>query len=252
MSVLTLAGRELRSLFLSPLAWVVLAVVQFILGYVFLTRLEVYARIQPRLLALDEPPGLGDLVVAPLLGTAAIVLLLVTPMLSMRLIAEERRAGTLALLLAAPVSLTAITLGKYLGLMGFLLVMVALTALMPLSLMAGAAIDLGQLAAGLLGLTLVLGAFGAVGLFVSALAAQPTAAGVSTFGLLLLAWIIDWAGEAGAEGGSDLLGYLSMVQHYQALLKGVFSTTDLAYYLLVITGFLALTVWRLDQERLQA
>jgi len=177
------------------------------------------------------------------------VLLLITPLVTMRTLSEERRSRTISLLLSAPVSMTEIILGKYLGVLAFFLILIGLLALMPLSLLAGTDLDLGKLAAGLLGLTLVVAAFAAIGLFMSALTEQPTVAAVTTFGLLLLLWILDWAGNSGLET-SNLLGYLSMLRHYEPLLKGLFSSTDAIYYLLVTTLFLGFSIRRLDATRL--
>jgi ABC-2 type transport system permease protein len=248
--LLTIAGRELRSLFLSPLAWAILATVQFIIAYLFLSQVDAYLMLQPRLAAIEGAPGVADLVIAPLFGNAAIILLLITPMITMRVLSEERRNRTISLLFSAPVSMTEIILGKYLGVLGFFLVLLAMIALMPLSLLAGTELDLGKLAAGLLGLTLLLAAFSAIGLFMSALTDQPTIAAISTFGLLLLLWIIDWAGNSEVEV-SGLFAYLSMLRHYETLLKGLLHSTDILYYLLVTILFLGLSIRRLDADRLQ-
>ncbi len=247
--IVTIAARELKSLFLSPLAWSVLAVVQFILAYLFLAQIDNFSLIQPRLIGIEGAPGVTDIVVAPLLGDAAIILLLVTPLITMRILSEERRNGTLSLLFSAPVSMTEIVLGKYLGVLGFFMIMLAMVALMPLSLLAGTELDVGKLSAGLLGLGLQLAAFSAAGLFMSSLTEQPTVAAVSTFGLLLLLWIIDWAGNSGVEV-SGLLHYLSLLRHYESLLRGLFNSTDLIYYLLFIVTFLGLAIRRLDMDRL--
>ncbi len=249
MMIFTIAAREIRSLFLSPLAWAILAVTLFILAYLFLSQIEAYLLLQPRLAALQGAPGVSDIVVAPLFANAAVVLLLITPLVTMRTLSEERRSRTLSLLLSAPVSMTEIILGKYLGVLAFFLVLIGLLALMPLSLLAGTDLDLGKLAAGLLGLTLVVAAFAAIGLFMSALTEQPTVAAVTTFGLLLLLWILDWAGNSGLDT-SNLLAYLSMLRHYDPLLKGLFNSTDAVYYLLVITLFLGFSIRRLDATRL--
>ncbi len=246
--ILTIAGRELRSLFLSPLAWVLLAVVQLILAYLFLAQLEVYLNLQPRLAALEGAPGATDLIVAPLLADAAVVLLLVVPLVTMRLLSEERRAGTLELLLSAPVSMTEIVLGKYLGALAFLLIMLLLLALMPLSLLAAGGLDLGKLAAGLLGLALLAAAFAAAGLFLSSLTAQPAAAAAGTFGLLLLLWLGDWSARGG--GGDELVRYLALLSHYEPLLRGLVRSVDLAYFALFVLTFLVLSIRRLDAERL--
>ncbi|SCZ53226.1 ABC transporter permease subunit [Thiohalomonas denitrificans] len=248
MMVGHIAARELRSLFLSPLAWSVLAVVELILAYLFLSQVDEYARIQPRLAQMESAPGLTEVVAGPVFGIAAVVLLLVAPLLTMRLISEERRGGTLPLLLSAPVSMTEIVLGKYLGVMAFFMVMIGLIALMPLSLMLGGTLDFGLLAAQVLGLTLMLAAFAAAGLFMSTLTEQPTVAAVGSFGFLLLLWILDWAGGTGSD---SLFTYLSLQRHHEALLRGIFDTSDLAYYLLFITTFLVLSIRRLDAERLQ-
>jgi ABC-2 type transport system permease protein len=250
MRVLAIAGRELRSLFVSPLAWTVLAVVQLIAAYLFLVQIEAFLMLQPRLLGMEGAPGVTDVVVAPLFGNAAVILLLVVPLLTMRLVSEEHRNRTLSLLLSAPVSMTEIVLGKYLGLLAFLLAMLALLALMPLSLLVGGGLDLGKLGAGLMGLALLVASFAAAGLFMSTLTAQPTVAAVSTFGLLLLLWIIDWAGNAGSQA-SQLFAYLSLLRHYESLLLGMFNSADVVYYLLFTLTFLVLSVRRLDAQRLQ-
>lgn len=248
--IFTIAMRELRSLFLSPLAWAMLAVVQVVLGLLFLWRIELFQLYQAQLLALENPPGVTEFVVPELFANAAIILLLVVPLVSMRLIAEERRNRTLSLLFSAPISMTEIVLGKYLGLLLFLLILVALIALMPLSLLAGGGLDFGLFGSGLLGLTLLLASFAAVGLFMSTLTQYPTVAAISTFGALLLFWILDWSGQG--RGSGKLLASLSMFNHYRPFLEGLFDTADAVYHLLLITTFLVLSIRRLDADRLGA
>lgn len=249
-AVLAIAGRELRVLFASPSAWAMLAVVQAILGYLFLTQIDMFLQLRSQLMAMPDPPGLTEIVAPSLFGSAGIVLLMLVPMITMRSFAEERRNQTLPLLLSAPVSVSGIVFGKYLALMGFLSLVTALTALMPVSLMLGARLDLGLLAASVLGLWLLLGSFAALGLFMSTLTSHPMTAAVSTFGLLLLLWILDWASGSAGEGSGALLRQLSMLNHYQPLLKGVFAVADVAYFVLFIVLFLGLSVRRLDAERL--
>ena len=247
--IAAIAGRELKSLFLSPLAWAILGVVMFILGWLFLVQVDQFMLFQSRLASMPNGPGVTDVVVAPMLGDAGVVLLLVAPLITMRLLSEERRSGTLGLLFSAPVSMTEIVLGKYVGAVAFFLIMLALIAVMPLTLLAGTPLDLGKLAAGLLALGLLLSTFAAAGLFISSLTEQPTVAAVGTFGLLLLLWIIDWAG-AGRQNISGVLHYLSLSSHYQSLLKGLVSSTDLAYFLLLIVTFVVLSIRQLDRDRL--
>ena len=246
--IATLAAHELRRLFLSPLAWVILAVVQFILAWMFLAQLDLYLEAQAQLATLENPPGITELLATPLFSSTTLLLLLVIPLLSMRLVSEERRARTLPLLLSAPVSVSEIILGKYLGLLGFLALMLLLIVLMPLSLLGAGRLDFGLLAANLLGLALLVAAFAAASLYISTLTSQPTVAAVGSFGLLLLLWIIEWSGQG---GGDSVLAWLSLQRHYEALLQGLFDSADVAYYLLFIATFIILAIRRLDAERLQ-
>lgn len=251
MMAFVIAGREFRNLFLSPLAWTMLAVLQFILGFMFLAQLDYYLMLQPRLAGLQDAPGVTDAIVAPLFGNASIILMLVTPLLTMRLVSEERRNRTLSLLFTAPVSMAEIIIGKYLGVLSFLFVVIGMLALMPLSLYLGGTLDSGKILSNLLALTLLVSAYAAIGLYMSTLSNHPTVAGISTFGAILVLWILDWSTQSG-EKGTGLLQYLSMLRHYEGLLRGLVSTTDLCYFLLFITLFLVLSIQRLDNDRLQS
>lgn len=240
--------RELRSLFLSPLAWVLLGTMQLILAWLFLVQLEQYLQIQPRLASLAAAPGVTDLLAIPLLDSASLIIMLLIPLLSMRLLSEEYRNNTFRLLLSAPVSLSRIVLGKYLALATVLLIMLLLTALMPLSLLIGSELDLGKLAAGLLGLGLELALFGAIGLFLSCLTERPAVAAAGTYGLLLFLWILNMA--AGSQGeGSMLFNWISPVTHFRSLLSGLVQSADLTYFVLLTAAFLILTVQRLEGRR---
>ncbi len=248
--IFTIATRELRSLFLSPLAWVILAIVQFILTYFFLIYVEQFITIQPSLAQYTNAPGVTEIVVAPLFDTAGVILLLITPILTMRLISEERRNQTLALLFSAPVSMTEIILGKYLGILAFTMIIILLLTMMPLSLLLGTHLDLGLLMSCVLGLVLLASCFAAIGLYMSALSSQPTIAAISTFGVLLLLWIVDAASTTGGES-DRVISYISILRHYQPMLKGVFSSSDIIYFLLLVSTCLILSIRRLDADRLQ-
>ena len=251
-----IALREFKNLFLSPLAWAILIVTQIILCYQFLTQLEAYMQFQARLSVLENSPGITDLVIVPLLNSAAIVLLIIIPLLTMRLISEEQKNQTLSLLFSAPISMTQIILGKYLGILGFLLILVIMIALMPLSLLFGTAIDLGQLASAFLGLCLILASFTSVGLYMSTRTRHPAIAAISSFGFLLLLWMINFAGHSSyAEqtlnsGDGNLLTWFSLLNHFEPLLNGVFSSADIAYYCLFIGLFLVFSIRRLERLRL--
>lgn len=246
----TIALREFKSLFLSPLAWTVLAVLQCILGYLFLTQVETFTLIQTKLTAIEGAPGLTDIVVTSLYGNAGIILLLVTPLLTMRLICEERRNKTLSLLFSAPVSNADIIIGKYLGLLGLLLLVVFLVTLMPLSLLMGGELDFGKLFANLLALLLLVAAFTATGLFMSTVTGHPTVAAMGTFGILLLLWVLDWTTSINDQR-SELFEYLSILRHYQNLQSGLISSIDVCYFFLFTATFIMLSIRSLNNERLQ-
>ena len=243
-----IAGNELRRFFLSPLAWSLMAVMQLLLGWLFLVQIESFLELQPRLAAMENPPGITELVVVPLLDSAAVILMLLVPLLSMGLFSREFVNGTFSLLLSSPVSMTGIVLGKYLALLATLAIMLLLVALMPLSLLLGGSLDMGTLSAGLLGLALTLAAYGALGLFLSSLTRQPAIAAIGSYGVLLLLWIINLAGSG---KGSELFGQLAISSHFHRLLSGLVVSTDLVYFVLLIASCLVLTIRRLDTLRSQ-
>ena len=245
--IMSIALRELRSMFLSPLAWTVLAVTQLILAWSFFTQIDFFFNIQSELSTLPNAPGVTDLVVMPTFEVASVILLMVTPLLTMRLISEERRNGSIALLLSSPLSMTEIVLGKFIGIVLFMLIFIIMVSLMPLSLLMGATLDLGKLAAGMFALALLLSAFSAAGLYLSSLTNNPVVAAISSFGLLLLLWIIN----SNAGDASNALGQLSLLGHFSPMLRGLIDTADIAYFILFIATFLLLTIRQLDSQRLQ-
>ena len=252
MMVLTLAFRELRTLFVSPMAWAILAISQLILAFIFLALVEGYILNQPQLMMLETVPGVTERIVAPLYGAAAWVFMMIVPLLTMRIISEERRNHSLTLLLSAPVSMTEIIIGKYLGIILFLLIMVSLLSLMPLSLLLAGHLDFGHYTSIVIALLLLIASFSAIGLFLSTLTNQPTVAAIGTYGALLLLWIIDIGSNTMTNNeASALLGYLSMLRHFDALARGIFSSIDIVYFILFISIFLVLSIRRLDVDRLQ-
>ena len=245
MNILTIARHELRRLYLGPLAWIIMALIQFLLAIVFFTLLNNYLQLGAQKGVL----GITNAVVAGDLQSAGLIILLATPFLTMRLFSEERRTGTLTLLLSAPLTITELVLGKFLGMVIFNICLLLLIALMPLSLYFGTSIDPGQFACGMLGLFLLMCAISAIGLFMSTLSRQPTVAAASTFGAVFLLWIIHVAGASGNEHVSAVFSYLSLLAHFNNLLSGMFSSVDLIYYLLVTAIFVLLGIWRLDALR---
>ena len=250
--LLTLALRELRTLFVSPMAWSILAISQLILAFIFLALVEGYIINQPQLMMLENAPGVTERIVAPVYGAAAWVFMMVVPLLTMRIISEERRNHSLTLLLSAPISMTEIVIGKFLGILIFLFIMVSLLSLMPLSLLLAGQLDFGHFASILIALLLLVACFSAIGLYLSTLTNQPTVAAIGTYGALLLLWIIDIGSNSVANiEASGLLGYLSMLRHFDALARGVFSSVDIVYFILFLSVFLVLSIRRLDTDRLQ-
>lgn len=254
--IFTIAGKELRSLFASPMAWLVLTVVQVILGYVFLTRLDDFLQIQSQLAQLASPPGVTELIAGPTFATAAAVLLFAIPLLAMRMIAEERRNQTLTLLLSAPVSTTEIVVGKYFGLMAFLLIIISLLVIMPLTLAGNTRLDFGMLATLTLALLLLCAGFAAVGLYASSLTAHPMAAALISFGLLL---VMLFTGETAGDGlrargwhvAAAFTQVFSPLKNFEPLGRGVIDTYAITCSVLLAMGFIIMTIRRLDGQRLR-
>lgn len=244
-AVFIIARFEAHRIFTSPLAWAVLAVIAGITGFIFANLL---LSIDANPMALSEYFGVSDYLSAGVFGFSTVLFLLVMPLMTMRLFAEERKSGSLTMLLSAPVSAPQIVLGKFLGLSVFMLAMLGILVLMPLSLAFSASLDYGRLAAGVLGLALMLMAFAAAGLFVSACTREPTIAAVGGFGLLLLVWLLDVLSYQDVPL-AELARYLSLIGHYDSLRRGLFDTADIVYYLLFSGVFLWAAVQRLEMER---
>lgn len=244
--LLTIAKREFKNLFISPLAWIILAVIQVIMAWMFLAQIDSFYELQPQLIHLENTPGVTDLVVAPIFSLASVIFLMIMPLITMRSFAEEKRNKTLTLLLSSPISVSQIVFGKYLALLTFVFILSSLLALMPLSLLIGSPLDIGKLLSGFIATFLLLAAFSAIGLYLSSLTDNTTIAAVSTFGALLFLWVIDWVGDASGDG---VLSYLSILKHQQPMIEGVFNTSDIAYYFILITFFLALSIQKLDTDR---
>lgn len=249
-SVLTVARAEARRIFVSPLAWSVLAALQLVFGFVFALGIAGFA--SNAMMGGDENVGVTDYIVAgTLVGFPPIIMLLVMPLLTMRLLADERKTGTITLLFSSPLSLTELVLGKFLGVLSFVIAVIALIALMAFSLEPAThwQLDVGRIAAGLLGLFLMLSSFAAAGLFVSSLTKEPVIAAVLSLILLLMVWLIQIPANIDGMPFPEVWTYLSLISHFESLRRGVFNTADVAYYVLFTALFLWATVQRLDVER---
>ena len=241
-----LALRELRSLFAMPSTWFALAVLQFVFAWFFLARLDAFLEIQPQLAQLANPPGVTITVAAPVFNMAALLLMALVPMFTMRLIAEERRSQTLALLLSSPLSSRHIVLGKFLGLLVFLVLMMAGVMLMLYTLALGTALDHGLLLSNMLGLLLLTASYVAVGLYVSALTAQPVIAASGALAVLVGLWLAD----IGAAAENSPWHLISPLNHFQNFNAGLLDSGDTAFFVLFSAFFLLLAMRRIHNNRI--
>jgi len=246
--IFTIANKELRSMFASPLAWVVLAFLQFVLALIFLKQIDSFLMVQAQLARTPNAPGLTEIAVVPMFGVASMVLLMSVPLLTMRLISEERRNQTMALLMSAPISMTQIIIGKFVAMVAFLALINLLILIMALSLLAGGEIDLGLLAANLIGLFLLGCSFAAIGLFISCLTTHPVVAAILSLAVFLGLWIINIA----ANDPQSWLHLLSLLKRFEGFMNGSIAVTDLIYFGLLTATFIILSIRRLDSDRLHA
>ena len=235
------AIREIRALFASSLAWIVLAIFQAILAWIFLARLDAFLGIQAKLQNILNPPGVTEWIAAPLFSAASMIFLMIIPLLTMRLIADEARNQTLTLLLSAPISPAQIILGKFLGLMAFLGTAIMLLLLMAISLLLGGKLDFGLLFANILGLALLAASFSALGLYLSCLSSHPFLAGIGGIGALLGLWAVSF-------GSGSFFQAVSPAAHFERFNQGLVDTGDIAYFSLFMILFLVLSIWQLEKR----
>ena len=246
-----IAKAQLRRWFRSPASWILLAALVFLLAFLFLLFVETFLdHIQPANLTARHPLSLSDAVILPYLWWSGVVLLGLLPFLTMRLISGEYQQDSWPLLAAAPLRGRTLVLGKFLGLEIFLTLIVALVAILPLTLMFGAAIDLPRLGSGVLGLWLLLLSMGAAGLFCSTLSSEPTLAALATYGLMLVLALFYFAGNLPGAISPGLY-YLAHFAHYPPWLEGRFDSRHLTYYGLFTVFFLWLSIRRLDYRDLR-
>ena len=246
-SVFTVFRKELKSYFSSPIAFVVLFVFLVISGIFFFLYLQsfVEAQFDPRLQFIEEGINLNEIVIRPFFGTISVVLLLLIPLITMRLIADERKGHTAELLFTSPVRITSIIIGKYLASLLLFGLMIVLSAPYVLVLIKYGNPDLGPILSGYLGLVLMGASFLAVGIFASALTENQMIAAVISFGILLVFWIMG----ATSGAGDSIFGYLSIINHFENFAKGVIEVKDVTYYLSFTFLGLYLAYVTLDSER---
>ncbi len=234
-NVLAVAQRELRAYFVSPLAYVVTALFLLMAGYLFALILN----------------SSREATLRPLLSNVSVIFLFIIPAISMRLIAEELRSGTIELLLTNPVEEWQVVTGKFLASVGLFLVMLALSGLFPIFLFVFGNPDRGPLVSGYLGIFLQAIAFLAVGLWASSLSQNQIIAAVLAFAFLILLWLSDSLGQFLGGTLGTIVSYMSVVSHFNDFPRGVVNLKDVVYFLTLTAAGLVLTTLTLQSRRLR-
>jgi len=232
--MLAILKKELRLYFTTPVAYGVVFCFLLVTGYffysifAFYTMASMQAAMNPQ---MGRDLNVTDSVLRPLFSNVSVILLLLMPLVTMRLFAEERRSGTIELLLTYPVRDGAVLLGKYLAALGLYASMLVLTLLYPGIVAYFARIEWGPLLTGYVGLLLMGATFIAVGICISSFFENQIMAGTVTFVTLLMFWVIGWSGDAVGGVWKAVLSELSIIEHYDSFAKGIFDTKDVIYYL---------------------
>ncbi len=240
-----IALRELRGLLAMPSTWFLLAILQFIFTWFFLNTLQTFLELQPQLAQLNNVPGVTTVVAVPLFNLTALLLMMLVPIFTMRLIAEERRNQSFALLLSAPLSTRQIVLGKFFGLLIFLVLLTAGIPLMIYTLALGTNLDHGLVLGNLLGLMLLACSYVSVGLYVSSLTAQPVIAAIGALAILAGLWLAD----AASASESSAWHLISPLYHFQNFNAGLLDSGDIAFFVLFSAVFLVLAMRRINNNR---
>lgn len=250
-NILTLAQKELRAYFVSPIAYVLLVFFALLFGYFYASSINFMVQLSMGQFGMGGPQiiNINEFMIRPLFGNTAVILLFMLPMLTMRSFAEEKRSGTIELLLTSPLTDVQIILGKFLGAMALYTLMLSLTLVHIGVLFWYGEPEWAPVLSGYLGLLLMGGSFISIGLAISSMTKNQIVAGVSTFAVLLLFWIINWMGDASGTMTQSVLAYLSILEHLDDFSKGVIDTTHVTYYVSFITLGLFLTAKSMDMAR---
>ena len=234
MKIWPIFKKEMRLYFSSPVAWVVMTIFLFIAGYFFYSIFAFYTLASMQS-AMNPQMGrdlnVTDSVLRPLFSNMSVILLLLMPLITMRLFAEERRSGTIELLLTYPVRDGAVLVAKYLAALALYVLMLGLTLLYPGIVLYFTRVEWGPLLTAYIGLLLMGATFVAVGIAISSFFENQIMAGTVTFVVLLMFWVIGWSADAAGGVWKAVLSELSIIEHYDTFAKGVFDTKDVSYYL---------------------
>ena len=254
-NILAIAQKELKAYFASPIAYIVIGFWALIYGYFYVAILQFFVRnsMQMNQFGMQGPQAMNvnQQLIRPLLQNVLILILFLMPMVTMRAYSEEKRSGTIELLLTSPVTDFEIILGKFLGAMALFSVMLAVS-LIHIGLLFLPSVghpEWKPIVTAYIGLLLMGGCFISLGLFISSLTRNQIVAGMVTFAVFLLLWVITWIGSAAGPTAEKITQYLSIVDHYDDFGKGVLDTTHFIYYVSFITFGLFLTAKSVDSER---
>ena len=249
-NVLAIAGKELRGYFASPIAYVMLGFFALVYGWFFYVPLAFFNRQSMQMgMGMGGALNINQMMIAGVFTNTTVIILFIMPMITMRTYAEEKRSGTIELLLTSPLTDVQIILGKFFGAMGLYASMLALTLLhMGLLFLYGNP-AWQPIATGYLGLLLMGGCFLSVGLLISSLTKNQITAGMVTFAVFLMLWVINWIGSFVGPTAQAILSHLSITDHFDDFARGVVDTKHLVYYLSFIAFGLFLTAKSVDSER---
>jgi ABC-2 type transport system permease protein len=250
-NILAIAGKELRGYFASPIAYVVLGLFALVFGWFFYVPLAFFNRQSMQMGMGMGGMNIAQALIAPVFTNATVVMLFLLPAITMRTYSEEKRSGTIELLLTSPVTDTQIILGKFLGSMGLYATMLALTLIHMaiLFLFTDPNPDWKPIASSYLGLLLMGGCFIAVGLLISSLTKNQVVAATATFVVFLMLWVINWIGSFVGPTMQSILSQMSLTDHFDDFARGVIDTKHLVFYISFISLGLFLTAKAVDSER---
>jgi len=252
-NILAIAQKELKAYFSSPIAYVVIGFWSLLYGYFFVAILSFFVRqsMQMNQFGMQGPQSMNvnQQLIRPLLQNVNILVLFLMPMVTMRSYSEEKRSGTIELLLTSPITDFQIVLGKFLGAMALYACMLAVTLIHIGLLFVYGHPEWKPIVTTYIGLLLFGGCFVSLGLFISSLTKNQIVAGMVTFAVFLLLWIITWIGSFSGPTVDKITQYISILDHLDDFGKGVLDTTHLIYYLSFITFGLFLTAKSVDSER---
>jgi ABC-2 type transport system permease protein len=250
-NIRTICRKELRSYFVSPIAYLLLVMFAVIFGFFFWNTLGYFVLMgmEAQMRGQESPMNLNEQIVRPLLSNVGVIGLFFIPMISMRLFAEEKRSGTIELLTTSPVRDVEVIIGKWLAAVALYGCLLLITAVNFLFLFKYGNPDWKPLAIGYLGLLLQGGSLLAVGTFISTLTKNQIIAGAVTFGVCLLLWILEWVSGYETATWARVLAYLSVMTHFESFGKGVLDSKDAIYYVTVIFVGLFLTTRSMESLR---